>query len=354
MTIYFWYDNLSRDLIKNGTLENLKERGITGVTSNPTIFKNAILNSSSYEEDIKRLKGMSPEEICWELMISDVSLACDLFMPAYQSSNGNTGYVSIELNPLFSNNISKSVEQALYLKGRINKPNLMIKVPATNEGFYVIRELTRKGINVNVTLIFSLDQYLKACESYLLGLEDRLADGNNISSVFSVASFFVSRVDALVNKYIHDGKIETRYTNETSYRNCHKVYHAWRQIFTSKRFKDLKNRTANVQRVLWASTGVKDKSVPEEHYLSKLTFDEVVFTLPEQTLNKALEINWLDNFVPSELTNVEELDAFFRVFNDQGYSFEYLLWELTEKGVQLFAESYNELLKAIHQKTTLM
>lgn len=350
MKCWFWYDNLSRDILENGFLKEIINDGISGVTSNPTIFKLAIEGSSLYDEKILRNSNRPVEEICWELMCDDVRDACDFLIPVFEQSEHQSGYVSIELNPLHANDFQSSVHQAMELNRKIDRPNLMIKVPATSAGFKVIRELTSQGLNVNVTLIFSKDQYLRCAESYVLGLEDRLKKGLDLNGIFSVASFFVSRVDAAVGSLIESRVVDEKYRNQVSVRNCQLVYHFFQRFFGSKRFEKLTRSGAKRQLVLWASTGVKDPTLDPGYYLDRLMFDDVVFTLPDQTLKNARERSVLKNPIQSEIYEEFELLKWFLEFDSSGFSLEYILWELTERGVELFAQSYEQLLKAVEFK----
>ncbi|MCS6893460.1 MAG: transaldolase [Deltaproteobacteria bacterium] len=350
MGILFWYDNLSREIIQNGVLQNFVEKGITGVTTNPIIFRNAVSGSETYDDVIKKYNDCSAEGVCWRLMVDDVRDACDILKNNYESSNFQTGYVSIELNPFYANSFEESVNQARSLWKEINRQNLMIKVPATEAGYRIIRKLISEGINVNVTLIFSLSSYLKACESYLLGLEDMLEKGGDISQVRSVASFFVSRVDVLANQRVKAASISSQFENKLGIWNCMLAYHLYKRIFGSSRFTKLLKSGAKTQTLLWASTGVKDPALEADLYLTALSFEDTAFTLPDQTLKRALETDWLTNYRIAELTDEETLRRYFDEFDSSGFTFEYLSYELLCQGLVLFETAFLDLLKSIESK----
>lgn len=236
-----WLDNISRGLIKSGELKSLIEKGVRGVTSNPTIFEKAILGSNDYDEAIQKFisKGLKSEEILEELMIEDVRDACDIFKEVYEQSNGNDGFVSIEVNPLLAYDAEKTIEAVKRIWNKINRINLMVKIPATKEGLVAIEKSIEAGINVNVTLIFSIERYTEVAEAYIRGIEKRLANGLGVDNVNSVASVFVSRIDTLVDneivKLINQGKPElTNYLGKTAVANTKLLYQEFKKCFSVK------------------------------------------------------------------------------------------------------------------------
>jgi len=343
MAIYFWYDNLSKEFLE-GKLQKLSEQGITGVTSNPTIFQLAVSKSSIYDETIRKSHHLQPENICWDLMVEDVKQACKIFKNIFEKTNRETGFVSLELHPSFANDVQSSVMQAEELHARVSEPNLMIKVPATTAGLQVISELIHKGINVNVTLIFSCNQYQRVINAYMKGLEMRQKDGLPLDTVSSVASFFVSRVDSKVDK-LPDENVRRKFFHKMATLNSHLAYLIYMQAFSSQRF--LKLSGARPQKLLWASTGVKDPSRDPLFYVKNLNFDNVVFTLPDSALNAYLENRSLPVQQPKQLT---EIVSEIHQFNSYGYFFEELLAELLDEGVQLFQNSFTQLVETVKTK----
>ncbi len=349
MGAYFWYDNLSRDLILSGKLEQLIKSGISGVTTNPNIFKNALSTGSSYS-----LTGLgsetSAEAICWNLMLEDVRLASKLFEPLFINSNGLTGYVSIELDPFLAKDTKLSIEQALNITSKLQARNVMIKVPATEAGLEVIESLIYQGVNVNVTLIFSREQYLRVVNSYIKGLERRVSEGRDISQIASVASFFVSRVDSIVSKYISQNLVPEKFVNLLGIYNSFLVYYDFQRIFSSERFKKLQILGGKPQMLLWASTGVKDSRLSQDYYLKNLTLENTVLTLPDPVIQAGLDLGWFSNPTFRSPPDINEIYSMFQDFNSCGYPFEALMYDLLEEGIKLFQEGYTDLINIIRSK----
>lgn len=287
-----WYDNLERGLLRSGAFQALVAAGVRGCTSNPTIFEKAIRSSTEYEAALRKLvgQGQGVEEIYYDLVVSDIQAAADVLRPVYDASEARDGYISVEVQPRFAADTKATVKEALELVKRIQRPNLMIKVPATEPGLEAITTLIGQGISVNVTLIFGVEQYRKVAEAYIAGLEQAARAGLNLSKIASVASFFVSRLDALIDGELKD-KIKqapadqaklSALLGKAAIANAKRAYVAFGQLFSSKRFTALAG--AQRQRVLWASTGTKDPSYRDTIYVDELIGPDTVNTLPPATL----------------------------------------------------------------------
>ncbi len=290
-----WYDNIQRSLLKNGEMDGMIQRGeIRGVTSNPTIFMNAITKSPDYDDSLLPLtgSGLNNEEIFFSLAIEDIQAAADLFSPLYQETGGADGYVSLEVSPYLANDTDKTLAQAKQLWQRVNRPNLMIKIPATKAGIPAVREAIAAGINVNVTLIFSRQRYAEVMDSYIAGLEKRVETGLPVDTIASVASFFVSRVDSNVDKRLQqiiqaDGaqalKAQSLF-GKAAIANARLAYADYKLVFTAERFQKLIARGAHLQRPLWASTSTKNPAYRDVMYVEELIGADTVNTVPPQTL----------------------------------------------------------------------
>ena len=272
--VSIWLDDLSRELIETGKISELiKERNVVGVTSNPSIFQAALSKGDRYNDDLAALTkdGKDVEEVVFELTTSDVREACDLFLPLYESTKGVDGRVSIEVDPRLAHDTDKTVEQAKQLHAAVDRPNVLIKIPATKAGLPAITATIAEGISVNVTLIFSLERYRAVMNAYLEGLEKAHADGHDLSTIHSVASFFVSRVDTEIDKRLDAiGTDEARaLKGKAGLANARLAYQAFEEVFSTPRWGSLAEAGANVQRPLWASTGVKDPAYPDTMYVDR-------------------------------------------------------------------------------------
>ncbi|HKV83436.1 MAG TPA: transaldolase, partial [Ktedonobacterales bacterium] len=276
-----WYDNIRRGLIVSGDLQRLiDEDAVVGVTSNPTIFEKAIDGSTDYDEAIKRLVGQGvsdPQQIFESLAVEDIQSAADILRPIYERTGGQDGYISLEVSPVAANDTKRTIAEARRLAKTADRPNVMIKIPATSEGLPAIEEMIYEGVNINVTLIFSLDRYEKVAEAYIRGLEHRLRDGHSVTGIASVASFFVSRVDTLVDKLL-DEKIATEndesrkeelrsLRGKAAVANARLAYAKYTDIFHGNRFKTLRAQGAASQRCLWASTSTKNPAYRDVMYV---------------------------------------------------------------------------------------
>jgi len=349
-----WLDSLSRDMLNSGELQAWIDRGMRGQTSNPTIFQGAISGSKTYDDAIRKLagEGKSAEAICWDLMIADVQGACDLFMPVYQASGGKDGFVSLELDPTKARDTQGSLTQGLELWPRVNRPNLMIKVPATREGLPVIQGLLEAGFNVNVTLLFAVERYDEVMTVHMQALENRLAAGHPIDSVASVASFFVSRVDSEVEKRFKGLSLseaqKAGLLGKVAVANARSAYASFQQRLASDRWQALASKGAQVMRPLWASTGVKNPNYADTLYVDELVGPHCVNTMPEATLHAVLEHGKTENTLSS--SHLQDAAKVLDLLKEVGVDLaDVTLNTLEVEGVQKFADSYKDLLKTLEQ-----
>ena len=347
-----WYDNISRQLIKSGQLENLVGSGITGVTSNPSIFEKSISSSDEYDSSIYEYtnEGLGPEQIFEKLAIADISKACDLLHSTYLQSNFTDGFASIEVNPNLAHDTSATIEAGIRIFEQINKPNVMIKVPATNAGIPAIRELISIGINVNVTLIFSLDSYRQVREAYISGLEDRLQNGHSISAIMSVASFFLSRVDTIVDTYLEELNNPDKSSHllgTAAIANAKQAYMDFKSTFTSERFEKLLVKGGQIQRPLWASTSTKNPNYSPLLYVEELIGDHIINTMPDNTLNLFLKKGEIQETI---FNNLEISQAHLNEIRSIS-NFDEMTSQLLSDGLKQFSDSYNMLLEIIDSKS---
>jgi transaldolase len=346
-----WYDNIERGLLKNGELSRLiTEDSITGVTSNPSIFEKAITSSTDYDEDIKSLakQGVTTEEIYETITVQDIISACDLLQAVYRKSNGSDGYVSIEVPPDYGYDTTKTIESARRIFKTINCPNILIKVPGTKEGFTAVKQLISEGININITLLFSLEQYKSAAHFYIEGLKERLRAGLSLNNIFSVASVFVSRIDTTVDKMINErGKMKD-IRGRTAVANAKVIYQIYRMIFDSSDFRELLNKRANKQKIVWASTSTKNPAYFDTLYVDELIAPETINTIPTATL-----FAFKDHGKP-QITiekNLEQSEQLLKSLADAGINMEQVCEEILSDGVKMFKDSYDKALKAIENKS---
>ncbi|MBA3945673.1 MAG: transaldolase [Herpetosiphonaceae bacterium] len=354
-----WYDNISRDLIKQGGLQKLiDESGVRGVTSNPTIFAKATAESKMYDDEIREGidKGLDAEQIFENLAVADIGAAADIFRPLYDQSKGIDGYVSIEVSPTLAHNTETTETVARRLWTEINRPNVMIKVPATPEGLPAITTLIGEGINVNVTLIFGLERYKQVIDAYLAGLDRLIAAGRPLDKVASVASFFVSRVDTLVDKEL-DAKIKATSGAEAEHlksllgkaaiANAKLAYELFLQIFHGKRFETYRAHQAQVQRPLWASTSTKNPNYRDVIYVEQLVGMETVDTMPPATIVAFGEHGEVCETVTQ---NVKQAHDAFQQLAEVGIHMDRVGQQLEDEGVTSFGNSFKELLQTIDGK----
>jgi len=342
-----WYDNIQRKLLENGELEAMIARGdIRGVTSNPTIFDNAIAKTDNYDAALIPLavSGWDAEKIFWQLAIEDIRTATDLFQPLYTQTKCGDGYVSLEVNPTLAHDSEATAAQAQQLWARVGRPNLMVKIPATKEGIPAIRKAIAAGVNINVTLIFSLKRYAEVMDAYLSGLEDRLAQGHPIHAIASVASFFVSRVDTQIDPKL---PADSPLRGKAAVANAKLAYEVFLKTFTGERWEKLKTQGARLQRPLWASTSTKNPAYPDLLYVDNLIGPNTVNTVPPATLEAFRD----HGKVEITLTKgVEEARETLAQLESQGVSMDIAAQEIEEEGVKSFAESFAHLLATIEAR----
>ena len=353
-----WYDNIERGMLLDGEMARMiKEGEVYGVTSNPSIFEKSISTSAAYDDTLQSMAwaGLSKEQIYLQLVREDIQAAADLFLPVYEATDGLDGMVSVEINPLLAHDAEKSIEDGRALWAQMNRRNVMIKVPATKAGMPVIETLISEGINVNATLIFSIPRYLEVMEAYLLGLEKRLANDLPIDHIASVASFFVSRIDSLVDSRLEEyvsanpqaAEQVGALTGKIAVDNARLAYQEFLKFFASERFENLKAFGAKVQRPLWASTGTKNKSYSDTLYVDELVASDSVNTIPPATLSAFLDHGSTDLRIEQDL---ERATDNFNLLPELGFDFLRIAQELEDKGVEQFMQAYTSLLETIETK----
>ena len=353
-----WYDNIERKLIKNGEMEKMISAGeIRGVTSNPSIFQKAIENSTDYDPAIQPMawSDLSAEEIFFQLAVEDIQDTADLFAQLYESTNGGDGYVSLEVNPKLAYESEKTFIQAKELWEWVNRKNLMIKIPATKAGLLAIRQATAYGINVNVTLIFSVKRYEEVIDAFFLGLEDRLEKKLPLSNIASVASFFVSRVDSkidsLLEKLYHEDKLSSEdfkdVRGKAAIANSRLAYELYQEKIASERFKKLADAGARMQRPLWASTSTKNPEYYDVIYVEELIGENTVNTMPPQTL-KAFKDHGKASLKIKD--RMEEARNLFPNLNSLGINIDEVTQILEDEGVSAFAKAFDSLIDTITKK----
>jgi transaldolase len=340
-----WLDNITRDLLDTGTLKHyIDDLSVTGLTSNPTIFEHAISKSSAYDADVSRLTkdGKSGEDLFFELALQDLTRAADLFATAYKRTAGVDGFVSLELSPLLAYDTEKSVASAKSLHGKANRPNLFIKIPGTDKGVPAIEKSIAHGVAINVTLLFSLDQYLASAEAYMRGLEQRLSAGLS-PDVRSVASVFLSRWDGATMEKVPDAL-----KNKLGIAIGQQIYKAYRDLLESDRWQRLENAGARPQRLLFASTGTKDPKASDVLYINALAAPNTINTMPEKTLIAFSDHGKVSAPIPRDGGDFERvLDDFRRA----GIDLDKLAADLQAHGAKAFEESWEKLLKALDEKS---
>jgi transaldolase len=353
-----WLDYISRDLLKSGRLAALVEEGLMGVTSNPTIFQKSIAGSSDYDDDIRRLAaaGRSADEIYETLAMADIAAAADLLRPVHNETHGRDGFVSIEVNPALAHDTAGTIAEARRLFHSLRRPNIMVKVPGTPEGLPAITTLIGEGINVNVTLIFAVSRYEQVMQAYVDGLTELQKSRRPLWSVSSVASFFVSRVDTLVDKLltqrIASGEEHLEWLlGRAAVANAKIAYSRFKAVFEAAPFEPFRTAGARPQRPLWASTSTKNPAYKDTMYVDPLIGVHTVNTVPPQTL-EAIR----DHAVTAQ-TIEQDMDAAFAVMNKlqaAGIDMNGVTEQLLAEGVKLFADSFETLLADIEAKRELV
>ncbi len=353
-----WLDYISRSLLDGGKLKILIAQGLRGLTSNPSIFDKAISTSADYDERIAHLKreNKSTFAIYDDLTVGDIQDAADMFKPVYEGSEGLDGYVSLEVNPKLAYDTAQTVEEARRLHRKVDRPNVMFKVPSTDKGFPAIEALLADGINVNVTLIFSLEQYERTVQAYMNGIRKRAGKKCETSTVRSVASVFVSRIDTVVDQQIADRTASSDertkqrlelLTGCAAIANSAIIYARYRELYRSEEFKELASGGAHVQRVLWGSTSTKNPSYSDIKYVSELIAEGTVNTVPEKTLDAFIDHGQAKNALTEDaamhLRLIEELKT-------HGIDITTVCAHLLKDGVIAFEKAFDNLLGAIRDK----
>ena len=348
-----WLDNLQRSYITNGTLEQLVRDGVRGLTSNPTIFQKAIQGSHEYDEQFFGLirSGVSVEDAYWQLVIADINSALDVFEDLYAKSNGTDGFVSVEVDPSLARDGDSTLVAARALHERINRPNVMIKIPATTQGLPAIRQMIAEGRNVNVTLIFSLDRYAEVIESFISGLEDRAKQGLPIEGISSVASFFISRVDNEIDKQLDslNSAEALALKGKSAINQARLAYQLFEEKFSGPRWNSLAELGAQVQRPLWASTSTKNPSYPDTLYVDELIGAHTVNTLPEPTLFAFADHGTVTKSIDTSVATSREQWSSLASMN---IDVSKIAQQLEDEGVASFIASFNDLIGALRDKAS--
>ena len=343
-----WLDNITRDLLNTGTLKRyIDELSVTGLTSNPTIFDHAIKNSSTYDAAIRKkmCEGKSGEELFFELALEDLTQAADLFRPIYDRTDGVDGWVSLEVSPLLAHDTASTLAAAKSLHTRAGRPNLLIKIPGTKEGLPAIEEAIFSGIPINVTLLFSHEQYIAAAEAFLRGIERRI-DAGLKPEIGSVASVFISRWDVAAA-----GKVPEMLTNKLGIAVAQRTYKAYRELLDSPRWQRIYNSGARPQRLLWASTGVKDPKASDVLYIKALAAPFTVNTMPEGTLKALADHGELSEIMSA---NGGDYAILFDEFATAGIDIYDLAAKLQDEGAKSFVNSWNDLMGVIDSKSATL
>lgn len=343
-----WLDNIKRDLLESGTLKRyIDELSVSGLTSNPTIFDQAIKTSSAYDALIRDelAKGKSGEDLFFDLALADITGAADLFRPLHKRTDTVDGWVSLEVSPLLAHDTASTIQEAKELSARAARPNLFIKIPGTKEGLPAIEEAIFAGVPVNVTLLFSREQYLAAAEAFMRGIERRVEAGLN-PDVGSVASVFVSRWDVAVMNTVPEAL-----RDQLGIAVAKRIYKAYRQLLGSSRWERVYNAGARPQRLLWASTGTKDPKASDILYIKALAAPFTVNTMPEDTLKALAQHTSLGPALPEDGGDCEEMLA---KFAKAGVDIDALATRLQDEGARSFVKSWNDLLGVIASKSALL
>jgi len=355
-----WYDNIDRSQLVSGQFKRLlDEDGICGVTANPTIFEKSISSGHAYDEQINQLirEGKSTNEIYEALIIQDIRTVADILRPIYDSANRQDGLVSLEVSPDLAHDTEGTLSEVRRFWKMVDRPNLMIKIPGTPEGIPAVLQALTEGINVNITLIFSISTYRQVAEAFISALEARRADGKDISHMASVASFFVSRVDTLVDKLLEDKVKATSNTSEQQHlkslegkaaiANARLVYQDFKKIFNTPRFAALKQAGAYVQRPLWASTSTKNPAYRDVLYAEELIGPDTVDTMPLETIENFRDHGRVRLSIED---NLEEAHQVFDALEKIGIHYDQVTKQLQDEGVQKFADSFHTLFEGIAEK----
>lgn len=359
-----WYDNISRDLLQNGEIQRLvNEDGVVGITSNPTIFEKAIASSSLYDETIATLLDADANSIFEKIAIEDIQAGAAILYPIYEQTNGLDGYISLEVSPLIANDTETTLNEARRLFQAVGRPNVMIKIPGTEAGIPAIEQAIAEGININVTLLFSIENYAKVIEAYIRGLERRLEAGDDVKTVASVASFFVSRVDTMIDQQLESNLLAAqgrdlervaknrRLLGKAAIANAKLAYQHFKSVFFGERFAKLREAGARVQRPLWASTSTKNPSYPDTIYLDGLIGPHTVNTTPPSTLKAFKDHGMVEATLEA---HIEEAQQDLANLAEVGVDLAFVAHALQADGVEKFASSFTQLMNAIEGKRQML
>lgn len=343
-----WIDNLSRTLISSGELERrIHDDAVVGITTNPSIFQKALAEGDAYDEQLRSIRSTStdPKDLFVALAITDVSDACDVLLPIWERTEGGDGYVSIEVDPRFAFDASATIDEAARLHDLIDRPNLLVKIPATEPGLMAIEEMTARGTSINITLIFSLPRYRQVTEAYIRGLERFAEDGGDVSTVHSVASFFVSRVDTEADRRLDEIGGHDDLKGQLAVANAKLAYAAYQEIFTGERWQRLADAGARTQRCLWASTSTKNPDYPDTLYVSSLIGPETVNTLPDDTIEAFQDHG--EPVAGAVMEGVDEARELMTRLAAAGVDYDDVCAVLEREGVEKFEAAFDELLTGI-------
>jgi len=344
-----WLDFIDREIIASGKLQKLiDEDGVRGVTSNPAIFEKAITGSSDYDNDIRELSATTEdnEELFFGLAISDIQQATALFKGVYDESNKVDGYVSLEVSPFLALDTEGTAKQAEELWKKVDRENVMIKIPGTKPGLAAIQQSIAKGININVTLLFGLERYEEVTEAYISGLEEHLAAGHKIGHIASVASFFLSRIDVIVDPLL-EAKGEKALIGEVAIASAKKAYEIYKRVFSTERWQKLAAEGAQPQRLLWASTGSKNPAFKDTKYVEALIGPDTVDTVPLETVEAFRDHGIAANTLE---TGLDEATATLAKLKDLGIDLDAITQQLEDEGIEKFNKPFEKLLKAIEDQ----
>jgi transaldolase len=345
-----WIDYLSRDTIHGGQLRQMiEDDAIVGATSNPTILQKAMTSGEAYDAQMRELagQGLDAKECFWRMAQQDIADACDVFAPVWESGHGRDGYVSLEVDPTLAYDTLETYREAMRLHDAVDRPNLMVKIPATRPGLAAVEDVIARGRSVNVTLIFSLQRYAEVAESYVRGIERLIAEGGNPAPVASVASFFVSRIDTEADRRLEELGAPPSLRGRLAIENARLAYRYWEQTFSGPRWEYLASKGATPQRLLWASTSTKNPDYPDTLYVEQLIGPDTVNTMPQETI-EAYQDHGAP--VPTLRKGVAEAQALLDQLERAGVDYEELTETLEREGVQKFSDSFEELLEALQQK----
>ena len=345
-----WIDFLSRSFVKDGDLAGLVEQGVVGATSNPTIFQGAIAEGNAYDDQIRELieqDESEPKEIFFALAREDIRGACDLLRSVYDGGDGKDGYVSLEVDPNLAHDTQSTADEAKRLHAMIERPNLFVKIPATQEGLPAIEESIACGIPVNVTLIFSLERHRAVAEAYIRGLQRLADDGGDLTKVASVASFFVSRVDSEADKRLDEIGGHDELKGKLAIANAKLAYQQYKEVFSGSQWEELRDKGATAQRCLWASTSTKNPEYRDVIYVEELVGPDTVNTMPRETVEAVLDHGKIEATLERDVEGARKLLDYLKA---AGVDYDDVVETLERDGVKKFADSFKELFSNIGSK----